>query len=113
MAIDTFIWTPTGTPVGDETYRNLKAQFGDGYEQSAGDGLNTVSESWPLTFTGVKNGYITPIRAFLRAKRGITPFYWTTPFGDTILCKADGLSSSPVGGGVFTVTVTFRQVFTP
>ena len=47
-------WRPQGGAEPQVSHRALKAQFGDGYTQRAGDGINTRKEVWPLTFIGSK-----------------------------------------------------------
>lgn len=112
MAIETFGWTPDKSPSGEYTYRTRTAQFGDGYAQVVGDGINAESQSWPLTFTGTKAGMVA-IRDFLRRHGGAKSFLWTPPAGDLGLyrCKTFGLSH--VGGSIYTLNATFEQAFHP
>jgi len=37
---ETFTWSPRVDPEGTSTFRVLRAQFGDGYAQEAGDGIH-------------------------------------------------------------------------
>lgn len=56
MAIQTFTWR-TQIQAGMEGSFSLKtrsATFGDGYEQIAGEGINSEKQSWPVTLTGKK-----------------------------------------------------------
>ncbi|MCP5854454.1 phage tail protein, partial [Klebsiella pneumoniae] len=46
---DTFTWCPYIEPTGSGTFRVRSAQFGNGYRQVAGDGINNEVQSWPLT----------------------------------------------------------------
>lgn len=109
---ETFIWCPFIEPTGTGTLRTKKAQFGDGYKQVAADGLNNESESWPLTFRG-KEAYIREILAFLRARKGSESFYWTPPLGEQTYWTCDTYGTTPLGGGMFTLTATFEQYFQP
>jgi phage-related protein len=61
--------------------RLIKAQFGDGYRQTAADGLNHMQRKWQLQFER-KLAEVNSIEAFLRTKGGYTSFTWTAP--DTV-----------------------------
>ncbi|WP_181944600.1 phage tail protein, partial [Klebsiella pneumoniae] len=52
MAIEIFTWSPRVNPTQTVNFRTRKAQFGDGYAQVSGDGLNTRSQEWELNFVG-------------------------------------------------------------
>ncbi|MEP8995473.1 phage tail protein, partial [Enterobacter hormaechei] len=54
MALETFNWSPRVNPSQDVTMRTREVQFGDGYTQTSGDGLNPRSQSWDLTFVGLE-----------------------------------------------------------
>lgn len=107
-----FIWRATGQPSGTTTFRRLTAQFGDGYRQVAGDGINNKVQSWPLTFAGSKKE-MGALVAFLDKHAGIRSFLWKPPLGDEGLYEAVTHSINPVGGDVYTVSATFQQVFKP
>ncbi|MFJ2360438.1 phage tail protein [Pseudomonas fluorescens] len=109
---EVFTWCPRVDAVGTETDRVRTAQFGDGYSQAVGDGINTRVGTYPLTFTG-KREYIQPIKAFLDRHGGHTSFKWTPPLGVPSLFRAPERSISPNGAEIFTLTVTFNQVFAP
>lgn len=113
MAIETFTWKPNSGVGGPIKFRTLSAQLGEGYEQTAGDGINVKSGSWPLTFTG-KKADIDAIRKFLDRHAGWKSFYWREPFGEQILVKTpDGYTPKDLGADVYTLTVTFKQSFQP
>ncbi|MCP6536485.1 phage tail protein, partial [Klebsiella pneumoniae] len=52
MAIEIFTWSPRVNPQQTVNFRVRKAQFGDGYAQVSGDGINTRSQDWELSFVG-------------------------------------------------------------
>jgi phage-related protein len=112
MALATFTWSPQIKPTGDNTFRVRTAQFGDGYSQVAGDGINTETQSWDLSFTG-DTDYISPIVAFLRAQAGTSSFIWTPPLGVPGLYRCAEFKPTPLGGGNYTLTATFTQSFQP
>jgi len=112
MSYLVFSWCPKSDLVGDETFRVLTAQFGDGYKQTAGDGINTAVQSWPVQFTGGA-AYITEIRDFLRAHRGVKPFLWTPPLGVEGLYEANKIKVQAKGGDWYVLSTTFTQRFAP
>ncbi|MEQ9911973.1 phage tail protein [Pectobacterium polaris] len=93
-------------PEGAFTQRTRSIQFGDGYRQRSGDGINGESQSWPLTFVG-DNSYVQPIVSFLRRHKGYTAFQWTNPLPELGLCCC------PEGGNVTVMGKNSRsdQVF--
>lgn len=113
MATETFTWERQSGAVGKITHRVVATQFGDGYQQVVPDGLNTESQSWPLTFEGGMN-YVKPILAFFKRHKGAKSFYWTPPGEDApLFFRADTISFTSMGGGVYQVTAEFKQVFYP
>lgn len=68
---------PTMTP------RVLKAQFGDGYDQRAGDGLSPFLATWGLTFSVRSESEARGIFGWLNGKSAhTTAFLWAVP-GDS------------------------------
>ena len=112
MAIERFTWATEKGAEGDIVQRVRSKQFGDGYEQSVEDGLNNRSQSWSVTFTGLK-GRIKDIMAFLDRHAGARAFVWTTPLGQLGLFTCKNPVPTPVGGGVFKLTATFDRAFQP
>lgn len=108
----TFTWKADSKPTGTKTFRVLTAQFGDGYKQSTADGINNVSQSWPLSFTG-RASDITPIRDFLDARAGWQSFYWTPPLGTQGLYKCPSYEVKQIGSDVWQISGTFEQSFQP
>ena len=53
MGIQTFEFPARVNAAGDMRFRVRKAQFGDGYAQVSGDGINPIVRSWDLTFRQV------------------------------------------------------------
>jgi len=113
MSTQTFTWQPHTNPEGKSTFRVLSAQFGDGYTQEVGDGINTETRSWPLEFVGYAE-QIQPIRDFLRQHQGFKPFLWTPPMESApSLFVTRGFSLQHMGGKAFTLKVTFEERFAP
>ena len=57
----------------------LVAQFGDGYQQRIASGLNSIKESFTVTFNNRPKAEADDIEAFFRAKKGVTAFNFTYP----------------------------------
>ena len=93
MAIKTFNYPARVNAAGDTRFRIRKAQFGDGYMQVSGDGINPIIRSWDLTFIG-KYSYITSIIVFLGRSSRVKSFQWTPPTNvpGSIAAKAISLS---------------------
>jgi phage-related protein len=86
----TFTWTPDRGLTRNVEARVNSITFGDGYEQRVGDGINTLNESVPLSFTLRTKTEINAIEDFFAARAGIENFDWTNPRGQTLkyTCKA-------------------------
>ncbi|MCW2484988.1 phage tail protein [Candidatus Symbiopectobacterium sp. NZEC127] len=113
MTIETFSWP---TQIGNrpeieyaETVR--KVQFGDGYTQVSGEGLNSEKIRFPYSFRG-KVEVVIAIRDFLRRHRK-KAFIWTPPHGDMglYLAVADSIRFVSIGKTQGIVLATFEQAF--
>lgn len=111
-ALETFTWSPRVDASGQESVRVRKAQFGDGYQQVSGDGLNGRMETWPVSFVE-REALIRPIRDFLRRHQGFKAFLWTPPLGELGLYRCESWSVTGHGRGNYTLTATFEQTFHP
>ena len=112
MATETFDFCVKVGSSGTTTFRTRKAQFGDGYEQRVGDGLNTSVASWTVNSTNVKDK-IQPLKDFLERHQGYKSFYWTPPLGVPGLFYCETYSVSGEGNQVFTISATLQQTFAP
>ena len=100
---------PDTAPVPEIRHRTLSAKFGDGYEQAAGDGINTKVQRWPLTFSGSK-AEILAIQDFLDRHGGWKRFLWTPPTQDApIAVRAPAYSPVSQAFNVYTLSVTLEQ----
>jgi phage-related protein len=108
--VDTFTWRPDKAAPAAMEQRTRSAQFGSGYMQEAGDGLNTETQSWALTFTGNKVR-IKEILTFLRAQQGYKAFIWSTPLDGPLYFKCRSYTPTPLGGTAWTLSATFEQTF--
>lgn len=111
MAIETFIWPVQIQAQQQISYsqRVKSAQFGDGYEQVSGDGINPETIQVPITWTG-KRSEAMGLRNFLR-RHATKTFFFTPPFEQQGLYRvtADSINLVPISASVATVTATFKQ----
>lgn len=112
MAIETFDWVPDDEATADGSFRTRKAQFGDGYAQVSGDGLNGEEESWPLSFGGLAEE-IAPILSFVRRHGGHKAFLWTPPTGDLGLYRCPTHRRQFKPGGVVVLSLNFERAYHP
>jgi phage-related protein len=104
------------SPTATVSFATLDAQFGDGYSQSAADGINNKAQSWSIRIRGLKGADCVPsvdmqaAYEFLDAHGGWKSFQWTTPEGYTglFLCKNYGWQKD---GDVRTLNGNFVEVF--
>ena len=101
-------WAPLVGLEGQSSFAVLSAKFGDGYEQTAADGIQNKRAEWPLSFTD-NNVVIAEIAAFLDLHAGWKAFLWTPPLGVEGEFKASKYALKPLGGNMYTLSVTFRQ----
>lgn len=110
--IETFNWSPRTSAASDVGFRIRKAQFGDGYTQVAGDGINPRSQKWALSFVG-NEAYIRAIVDFLDRHGGYKSFQWCPPLADTGLYRCDAYKPTALGGGNYSLSASFIQAYHP
>ena len=109
---DVFTWKHLPGAQGTLKFRVRTAQFGDGYSQTVKDGINNTVQTWPLQFEGDLSE-MQPIYDFFVDKGGATSFLWTPPGNKQCLWKVANFSMTSIGGGVYSVSADFTQVFVP
>lgn len=108
--METFSFSPRIEPVGQVSFLSLKAQFGDGYVQSADNGINPIKQTWPLEFVGDALK-MQPLREFLDRHKASRRFVWQPPMLDSATFVVNGgYTITPLGAGVYKLAVTFEQV---
>lgn len=112
MAMETFTYRAINTPTATISARTLSVSFGDGYKQEVADGINTISESWPLTFQG-SLAELAPVEAFFRRHGGWRAFLWSPPGSGPLAFKVRTWTKTPQGGPVWTLDATFEPDFKP
>lgn len=106
-----FYWVPQYGAAVESAAKVRKVQFGDGYSQRSGDGINGVSQSWRLTFRG-STAEMAAIAAFLKSKAGVSSFTFTpesTQLEGRYTCLS--WSRTKEAKGIDSINATFEQVF--
>lgn len=109
---EVFTWCVRTEINGTGDFLVREARFGDGYRQTAADGLNNETQQWPVTLVG-RADKIGAALTFLRERKGAVSFLWTPPLGVQGLYLCTSYSLTPHGGGVYTLSATFEQTFQP
>lgn len=114
---DIFRWSPMIEASAAVGFSTQKAQFGDGYKQAVGDGINNKSESWNLVFKGY-NEEIQEIKYFLDQHAGYLPFLYApkNACGELLTFECDSyqlvnLSHNGSTDGAWSLSCTFKQRF--
>lgn len=107
-----FSWMPSRGFTTEITPRVRIAKFGDGYSQRVTDGINTINQTWNLTFQNNSVQTIADIEAFLASKNGADSFTWTPPDEEQevwVFCsKWSRTYDSEISR---TLTATFERVY--
>ena len=91
--------------------RNLEAKFGDGYEQSLPDGINTKPRIYNLRFTLLDAVDGDEIETFIDDHDTI-PFNWTPPFESvSARFKCKKYTRTYTSGLISNITCKFEEVF--
>lgn len=98
-------------PTGDTILRVKQTQFGDGYRQIIGDGMNTKIQRWPISFKGTVSE-LASIKIFFNSHIGIS-FYWTPPNGVQGRYVCLGYQEVPEAASNLTLSAVLEQVFFP
>ena len=81
--------------------RGLFTQFGDGYGQSAGDGINPERQTWQIVTVDLNPTDFETVRAFLKTNAGLY-FDWTPPLEtEQIQVRCEGYRVRFAGGSVY------------
>lgn len=101
----------SGLSVATKT-RTLVAEFGDGYTQRAGDGLNGIAKQVSVTWNALQTADADTIIAFFEARGGFEMFEWTPPRGNTALkWIVTEWQLVPLDSALDAISATFVQVF--
>lgn len=100
---------------GDVTQATWENEFGDGYVQAGGIGINTKRQVWNLTKSGAleEGDELALVWSFLDRHEGYKSFLWTPPGGMMGRYRCTGYKPRTVGVNLFTLSFIFKQVYTP
>lgn len=112
MSAQEFTWCPIENAQARVRFRIRKAQFGEGYTQRAGDGINPRDRSWELRFRG-RAAAMAPIRAFLDEHAGAAAFLWTPPGGAQGLYVCEEYDETALVNNRFEIRATFLEAHAP
>lgn len=88
-----------------------KCQFGDGYAQRVSVGINNKATDWMGSIRGDLHTAILPIANFLDAHKGIAPFLWQNPHGQTCKYVCQDYEIKQRRGNFWEISLKFEQVF--
>ena len=105
--------------VRQSTPKLLIARFGDGYEQRIADGINSIQETFSVTFNNRSAAEIDDITGYFSSLKGVTAFTYTIPdekeSGGELALKVvcENYSQNYHHDGYYSVSATFRRVYEP
>jgi phage-related protein len=114
MALTTFSPTENpSSPIDVQVQpRILIAQFGDGYEQRTGDGINTMRQIVNLRWDKIRVAVSDVIIAFFEARAGVEAFYYTLPgSGSQKKYKCSAWNRTRHEANLDSISARFTQVF--
>lgn len=109
---DTFTWPLIKETAGGGKFAVTKAQYSDGYAQTAPLGLNSDAQQWNVVWAGYKDD-AEDVMAFIRAKQGSESFFWTPPLGVETYWKCVSYDPEDLGGKFYKIAMVFEQDFKP
>ncbi len=109
----TFTWIPDYPVRPKKQASVLSGKFGDGYEQRAADGINSIRREVALVFKNRTAAEIAAIDAFLTARNGVESFSWTPPNGAAGKWVCDSWETPQDTPVYLSLSATFREVFEP
>ncbi len=112
---ETFNFDVEAGAVGDVSQRTWQNEFGDGFVQTGGVGINTKSQTWDLVHTGVdaEGEELPELLAFLDRHEGYKSFRYSPPGEAEGWYRASGYKKKALGFDIYTVTFTVKQAFKP
>lgn len=85
--------------------------FGGGYSQRVPEGINSLDETWQVSFTLRRRTEIQAMDDFLSSCAGATRFQWAAPNGVTMDMICDSWTPSYNHDGDCSMSATFTRVF--
>lgn len=93
----------------------ITAQFGDGYMQRAGDGINKKQEAWSITYDNLNQVDRDALWVFIDSVEMSDVIEWTAP-GDLVEKKwiidpESEISEQAKTGAIYTVSFSLKRIF--
>lgn len=108
--METFAWPVDTKPTGTNNFRTRDVKFGDGYEQSTGNGINNKWQSWSVSIDR-EPAEMAAVMAFLDRHEGYKKFLWTPPGRTEGRFKCRSYQEVPHLADQVIITATFEQTF--
>ncbi|RKM48407.1 phage tail protein [Moraxella catarrhalis] len=105
----TFTWKMNMGASASVHHTVSKTQFGDGYAQRVSVGINNQRTDWSGSKTGDWQTVILPIKTFLDEHKGVIPFLWTNPHGQTKKYVCENYEISQKKGNFWEISLKFEQ----
>jgi phage-related protein len=110
--VTTFTYTPD-FPATETTTLSLHTSAYGNYEQRLAPDIYTLIDTWSIKFSGRTATDRDAILSFLSSSAGLTPFTWTTPFGETGQFLCAEWDTTLDSCALSTVSATFASTYTP
>lgn len=95
-----------------EEARVIENDFGDGYRQRAGDGINPIGSTFEAKWDNITTAEANTLVAFFRARGGYEAFTFTPPNeSGTWAWTCKSWSRPPDNAGYASLSATFRREF--
>lgn len=96
-------------------FATLVAQFGDGYMQRAGDGINDKQEKWDIMYDNLTQANRDSLWVFIDQVKMFDVIEWTAP-GDLaekkwIIDPETDIREQALAGAIYSVAFTLRRNF--
>ncbi len=105
----TLVATPDKSMSKSSAPRVLTAKFGDGYEQRIADGINSLNETYSLSFKTRPKADIDDIVLFLDTQKNVSKFLFTMP--DTNNTTRTGEKDVKVVATNYSVTYDYENFY--
>lgn len=114
MAVFTPPIDPSVKSLAEIKFRTRSVEFGDGYEEVTGDGINNIRHYWQLTFEALTQSEADDIIDFFLDGGGYTVFQYTVPSDSTqrnYRLDGESITKMPKEGALYEVSFKIKEVF--
>lgn len=97
-----------------KNYNDISAQFGDGYQQVAANGLNSVRDVWTINWANLSLTEITNLESILDLNGSWGIYSWTPCYENTsknFRLVKDSYTRNAYTGAIFGASIKLIQVF--